>query len=453
MPAESRSRSAAPGSGAADGARRGRSRHLRGALAEAGPRPLLRRGRAAMRLLLTAELAKQRGQRAPLAWGFLAVPAFATFLALALEAALPAAGGAHLAASVHPIRSGIRILSIAGNPFAQLFYAIGGAAFFTVESPRDLAADRAAPQPRPCWRRRCSASPSARPQASLCSSPAISPPAPSFRSSAGSRSPTSHPRHGPIWRSPSQPRLLDFVAFGGTVALLAVVTRSTLGALLPAFLLLLRARRAGGDAQHFGRRAGHAAAADLRGRRNSKLDRRDRGKSGRVRRVRRHRSGGARRLVRPHLRSGGLPVQPPGSRDRVAARTQNGILKPGGSCRPPVTSCIAPCAATSALARLVDRGGDQILDHRLLRRRSRLSSISTAMIRPLALARILTSPPPERPRPRPCRDSRWPASIWPGPPGPFSRFRRNSGIMRSVVRRSNSRRARRRERLRRRPSP
>lgn len=82
---------------------------------------------------LSAELVKQSGQRALLFWGFAAVPLLATFTAFALESAIPTVGGSPLAASVHPIRSAMRSLGLAGNPVAQLFWAIGASALFTVE--------------------------------------------------------------------------------------------------------------------------------------------------------------------------------------------------------------------------------------------------------------------------------------------------------------------------------
>ena len=187
---------------------------------------------------LSAELAKQRGQRGPLAWGFLAVPVFATFLALALEAAVPAAGGTHLAVSVQPIRSAIRILSIAGNPFAQLFYAIGAAAFFSVEYRHAT------------WRlivpRRSRGALLAAKMLgfALCAGASLvlllagdlaaSLVLPLLRGSAIADVP---PATLPNLALAFGTSMLELVAFGGTVALLATITRSTLGALLPAFLL------------------------------------------------------------------------------------------------------------------------------------------------------------------------------------------------------------------------
>jgi hypothetical protein len=187
---------------------------------------------------LAAELLKQRGQRGALAWGFLAVPAFATLLALALELAIPAAGGAPLSASVHPIRSAIRILSIAGNPFGQLFYAIGAAAFFAVEY-RHATWRQIVPR-----RGRFALLAAKMLGFALCA-------AVSLLLLLGGDFAASFilPLTKGLARTDVPPAtwanlalafgtsLLELVALGGTVALLAVVTRSTLGALLPAFLL------------------------------------------------------------------------------------------------------------------------------------------------------------------------------------------------------------------------
>lgn len=191
-----------------------------------------------MRIPVAAELVKQRGQRGALAWGFLAMPAFATFLALALEAAMPTAGGAHLAASVHPIRSAIRIMSIAGNPFAQLFFAIGATAFFAVEYrhatwrlivPRSSRGALLAA--KVIGFGLCAATSLV---LLLAGDLAASLILPLVRGVAlTDAAPATWPNLALVFVT----SLLELLAFGGTVALLATVTRSTLGALLPAFLL------------------------------------------------------------------------------------------------------------------------------------------------------------------------------------------------------------------------
>ena len=191
-----------------------------------------------MSIPLSAELLKQSRQRGAIAWGFLAVPIFATLIALALELAMPSAGGAPLSASVHPIRSGIRVLSIAGNPFAQLFYAVGAAAFFGVEYRHAT------------WRQIVPRSGRGGLLAAkglgfaLCAGASLllllggdlaaSLVQPLIRGLALTDAPPATLSRLALAFGTS---LLELVALGGTVALLAVVTRSMLGALLPAFIL------------------------------------------------------------------------------------------------------------------------------------------------------------------------------------------------------------------------
>ena len=294
----------------------------------------------AMRVPLTAELAKQRGQRAPLAWDFLAVPAFATFLALALEAALPAAGGAHLAASVYPIRSGIRILSLACNPFAQLFYAIGAAAFLTVGSPRDLAADRAAPQPR-----RLAGGEDARLRPLRGREPRFAP----RRRSRRQRRPSARPRdrdHRRPTRDMAQSgaRLptssLELVAFGGTVALLAVVTAPPSGLLCWCWSCVLAGLEAmlniSGDALVTLPLPTFAADA-IRSWIDATAENRVRPARPPPSQPRRSLAGASSPMEwRPSCSAARI------SRPSDPSAAQNGILKPGGSWRPPVTSSSRP---------------------------------------------------------------------------------------------------------------
>jgi hypothetical protein len=191
-----------------------------------------------MTIPLRAELAKQVRQRGSLLWGFAAVPIFSTVVALALELAVPGGAGGLASGAVHPIRSAIRALSLAGNPVAQLFYAVGAAAFFGVEYryttwrlivPRrsrgtlfaakalgfallatgslalllggDLAASLIVP---------------------VLGRTAVSDVPPATLSNLALAFATS---------------TAELLALGGTAALLAVTTRSTLGTLLPVFLL------------------------------------------------------------------------------------------------------------------------------------------------------------------------------------------------------------------------
>jgi ABC-2 type transport system permease protein len=66
-------------------------------------------------------------------WGFLAVPLLMTIAAIFLASTPLRTGPALDQLQVHPIRSGMRALAIAGNPMAQLLFAIGAAAIFGVE--------------------------------------------------------------------------------------------------------------------------------------------------------------------------------------------------------------------------------------------------------------------------------------------------------------------------------
>ncbi|MDF7777305.1 ABC transporter permease [Sphingomonas sp. AOB5] len=80
--------------------------------------------------LIRAELTKLTRQRGATFWGFLAIPLLLTMIACVL-ASIGAPPGS--TAEVRAIRSLLRALSIAGNPIAQLFFAVGAAAIFAVE--------------------------------------------------------------------------------------------------------------------------------------------------------------------------------------------------------------------------------------------------------------------------------------------------------------------------------
>ena len=197
-----------------------------------------------MSALVAAELLKVARQRGAFFWGFLALPAFATLVAFALESVAPTAtaGGAPLSLEVHPVRSAIRALSLAGNPVAQLFFAVGAAAVFAVDYRHST------------WRhlvpRRGRASLLAAKAAAYALLAAGGLALLLLGDSAASLiAPLAHgfamtdaPPHTPAALALSfLVSWLELVALGGTVALLAVATRSALGAILPAFLLWLAA--------------------------------------------------------------------------------------------------------------------------------------------------------------------------------------------------------------------
>lgn len=189
-----------------------------------------------MSVPLRAEIRKQLRQRASLFWGFAAMPLLMTLAALVLELAMPAAAG--LGTAVHPIRSAMRAVSLAGNPIAQLFYASGAAAFFAVEYRYAT------------WRlivpRRSRAGLFAAKAIGFCLFAAVS----LLLLLAGDVAASllvPLARHAAVADAPpaTLPNLglafavgaAELVALGGTASLLAVVTRSQLGTLLPVFLL------------------------------------------------------------------------------------------------------------------------------------------------------------------------------------------------------------------------
>ena len=86
-----------------------------------------------MRLAIRAEALKLSRQRAGIFWGFVFIPAFMILIALLFGGAFLKPPPGAVVSDVHLIRSVVRVLSIGGNPMAQLFYAIGAAAIFAVE--------------------------------------------------------------------------------------------------------------------------------------------------------------------------------------------------------------------------------------------------------------------------------------------------------------------------------
>jgi hypothetical protein len=196
-----------------------------------------------MNALVAAELLKLARQRGAFFWGFLALPAFLTLVALALESVAPvAAGGAPLALEVHPIRSAMRALSVAGNPVAQLFFAAGAAAIFAVDYRHSTWRHLVARRRRPALIAAKAAAFALLAAVSLAlllaGDAAASLVAPLARGFAMTDAAPATPANLAVAWLVSW---LELVALGGTVALLAVATRSALGAILPAFLLALAA--------------------------------------------------------------------------------------------------------------------------------------------------------------------------------------------------------------------
>jgi hypothetical protein len=193
-------------------------------------------------LPIGAELLKLSRQRAILFWGFLVVPMFATLAAFALELSMAGAHSLAAALEVHPIRSAMRAVALGGNPVAQLFFATGAAGLFVVEYRYSA------------WRHivpRCS-----RPRLMLAKLAAFA-----FLA-AGSLvlvcagdglASLVLPLTRGVAMTDSPPATLaallaalltswfELMALAGLVALMAAATRSTLGAILPPFLLSMAA--------------------------------------------------------------------------------------------------------------------------------------------------------------------------------------------------------------------
>lgn len=193
--------------------------------------------------LVRAELLKMIRQRGAFFWAFLALPAFLTLIAFALESVAPSApGGAPIAVEIHPIRSAIRALSIAGNPVAQLFYAAGAAAIFAVDYRHSTWRHLVPRRRRPALIAAKAAAFALLAATSLAlllagdlAASQVAPLARGFASSDAA--PATFPNLGLAWLV----SWLELVALGGTIALLAIATRSALAAILPAFLLALAA--------------------------------------------------------------------------------------------------------------------------------------------------------------------------------------------------------------------
>lgn len=82
-------------------------------------------------MLIRAELSKLAAQRGALFWGFVALPAFLFVIACIFNGAVPQGTGGSV--DVHPVRALLRGIGAAGNPLVHLFFAVGAAAFFAVE--------------------------------------------------------------------------------------------------------------------------------------------------------------------------------------------------------------------------------------------------------------------------------------------------------------------------------
>lgn len=86
-----------------------------------------------MSLAIGPEILKLRRQRAAFFWGVFFIPVFMTLFSLVLGGAILKPPPGVSIGDIQLFRSANRIVGIAGNPVAQLFYAVGGAAIFAVE--------------------------------------------------------------------------------------------------------------------------------------------------------------------------------------------------------------------------------------------------------------------------------------------------------------------------------
>ena len=193
-------------------------------------------------LPIGAELLKQSRQRVLLFWGFLAVPMFATLAAFALELSMAGAHSLAAALEVHPIRSAMRAVAIGGNPIAQLFFAIGAAALFTVEY-RYSSWRHVVPR---CSRPRLMLAKlavfallAALSLALICAGDGLA--SLVLPLTKGVPMTDAPPATAAALLAAWLTSWLELMALAGLVALMAVGTRSTLGAILPPFLLSMAA--------------------------------------------------------------------------------------------------------------------------------------------------------------------------------------------------------------------
>jgi hypothetical protein len=189
-----------------------------------------------------AELLKQSRQRGLLFWGFLAVPLFLILAAVALESVAPTVSGAPLSVEVHPIRSAIRAMSVGGNPIAHLFFAIGAAAIFCVEYRHSSWRHIVPRGSRPALltaKLGAFALFAAGSLVLLLAGELLASAAPAL--ARGLKMADAPPATLSGLALSFLVSFVELLTLGAIVALLAVLTRSTLGAILPAFLLSLGA--------------------------------------------------------------------------------------------------------------------------------------------------------------------------------------------------------------------
>lgn len=190
--------------------------------------------------LVRAELIKLLHQRGALFWGFFALPFVLILLAIALDGSVdPGKTGT---IEIHPVRVVLHALAMGGNPIAHLFFAVGAGALFALEY-------RYATWRLLVPRRRRSGLLLAKLIAflvlasfslllvslgNLISIYAV----PWFR---GGHPFTTEPLDAGIIAIASTfvVSILELAALAAMVALMAVLTRSTLGAILPPFLLAI----------------------------------------------------------------------------------------------------------------------------------------------------------------------------------------------------------------------
>ncbi|MES2444309.1 MAG: ABC transporter permease [Pseudomonadota bacterium] len=198
--------------------------------------------------MIAAEILKLRRQRAALFWGFLFLPLFMTLLAFLLGGGLVKPPPDALVSEIRLFRSVVRTLSVAGNPIAQLFYAVGAAAIFAVEYRYSG------------WRHLVPRAPRERLLAAKFAAFALFAALSLVLAVAGDllvmlAMPFVQGLNPAIVETPPGAATILLLAFlvsfaelmalGGLVALVAVTTRSAMGAILVPFLLSLGAAAAG----------------------------------------------------------------------------------------------------------------------------------------------------------------------------------------------------------------
>jgi hypothetical protein len=190
--------------------------------------------------LVRAELLKLQRQRGAAFWGFAALPCLLVLLACALDASLmPTVRGA---IDVHPIRTLLRALGTAGNPVAQLFFAVGAGALFALDyrhATWRLLVPRRSRTALMTAKLAAFAIAAAGSLILLCAGNLASVFAMPALHGVAAFTADAIGTGGVAVALTFAVSMLELAGLAAQVALMAVLTRSTMGAILPPFLLAL----------------------------------------------------------------------------------------------------------------------------------------------------------------------------------------------------------------------